>query len=211
MDEIDYTDTIYDDFMNRIGDYDPEKKMIQKRSKVAPIIASMSDRGLTAIKSDVPLLDPSKISAPAGTEIGKKGLLSSGQSPDAGDYAEAAGGAMALYNMGSGGMYDTSAEGGGVGTAGSAIASGAVTGAATGFTIGGPWGAAIGGVIGGAVGGFSQKAASKKYARNRIMYNQAKNDVLKAEIDEAYYMEEGQESLGLLKGLRQKQLGVFNS
>lgn len=210
-----YTDTALDDFLTRFGDDDPNKQMVQNRPKVNPISAQKADLGLTAIKSQEPLLNPLE-AKPMGVEVDKGAGLLSGAEGAMDKVGGAAGvigmatGALDLVSMARGKQYDTSAEGGGVMNAETAITSGAVKGATAGMALG-PVGAAVGGLIGAGVGGFSQSAAEKEYNKNRRIYNLANDEVANAESAETYQMEQGKESLGLLKGLRQKQLGIHNS
>ena len=199
---MEYSDTALDDFMSRFGDNDPNKEMVQKRKKVIPI--NSNQLGMASIKDD---LDPLAAKA-KGIDLPKgEGLLSG---IGAEEIMDTASGVLQLGQMAKGDMYDTSANSGGIMNAQTAITSGAMTGANAGKILG-PWGMVAGAAIGGAIGGISRGKAAKEYGDNLIKKNLNDNRISKAENAETYAMEQGQESLGLLKGLRQKQLGIINT
>ena len=107
-------------------------------------------------------------------------------------------------------QFDTSADGSGPGKAGGAVMSGAATGFKAGMATGNPVLAAGAAVVGGGLAAIGHSTAMRKYGDNLIKKNIGLNTLEKAKNEELYAMERGKESLGLLKGLRQKQLGISN-
>jgi len=220
----DYNDTALDDFLTRFGDDNPNKGKattfnpksnypgvgfsgVTPRLPVSAIPSPLEPMSLMGSKPNGG--EALSIDKPIGVDVPKgEGLLS--KAGGVSGVMSMASGGMELFNMAKGGGYDTSAEGGGVMNATSAISSGVMKGAQAGAALG-PWGAAAVGLIGGIVGGVSQRGAAREYNENVVKSNLKKNTIEEAENSDAYAMEQGQESLGLLKGLRQKQLGILNT
>lgn len=222
MDEIDYTDTGFNDFMSMYADNDPNKKMVQNQQPNFDFKSSISTSGSLINDSEMlgKMNGKSEMLGKMNATVDSgKGLLSkagSGLSKGLdsvggiGGATEIAAGGLELFKMAKGDNYDTSAEGGGPGSSMAAITGGATTGMKMGAALG-PIGMAGGALVGGLIGGLSRASANREYGRNMITNNLKLNEIDKAENAETYQMEQGKESLGLLKGLRQKQLGIFNS
>lgn len=221
---MEYNDTALDDFLDRFGDKDSNKKKdfnfnsnanypgvgfsaTTPRPLVSNIATSLEP--MKAMESKIDMGTDPLSDVPVGAEVaGGEGLLA--KAGGVSGVMSMASGGMELFNMAKGGGYDTSAEGGGIMSATSAISSGAMKGAQAGANLG-PWGAAGGAIVGGLIGGLSRGAASREYGKNLVTANLKENAVEKAENADTFAMEQGQESLGLLKGLRQKQLGIQNT
>jgi hypothetical protein len=139
-----------------------------------------------------------------------KGLLAT-KKMGVGDYAEVALGGIELAHNLRGDQFDTSVEGGGPGKAGGAIMSGAATGFKMGMATGNPIIGAAGAAVGGLVSTFAHTKAMKEWQGNRTRYNLNENALERAKREEEYARSEGMNSRGLLKGLRQKQLGIINT
>ena len=122
-------------------------------------------------------------------------------------YAQLGMGAYQMAGNFQGDQFDTSAEGGGPGKAGGAIAKGAADGAAAGMVFG-PWGAAVGAFTGGLSSIVGHSKAMKEWREKQVKHNLALNaEELMVRQDE-YSRSEGLASMANLKSLREKQLGI---
>lgn len=237
-------DSAYDDFFNRFGDKDPNKRMTQsvgfkgesfkpmqtldfgvlsgsqtEGEQAKPInkanqgkvdFSFMNGKPSEVKTSQMPAIDVGEVTK------GMEGLLSpetdvaSKGGPGIGAYADAAIGAVGLVSMAKGDTFNTSADSGGVGSAGSAAFSGAAQGAQAGMAFG-PLVAGIGGAVGAGAGLIGHNQAKHEYNANVYNQNQSLDSIERLENDEAWRMKNGEESMGLLKGLREKQLGIIKT
>jgi len=141
-------------------------------------------------------------------DIANKGLAKAGAI--GGAALSVAPDAIQLGQLASGKSFDTSAEGGGVGSKGSAMLTGAMSGAKIGKLLG-P-GGMIAGAVGGAIlGSEGRKKAAIEYDENLKKRNISEDEIIRARREDDYYMASGRESMGALKNLRKKQLGLLNS
>jgi len=118
--------------------------------------------------------------------------------------------ALQLGQLASGKSFDTSAEGGGVGSKGNAMLTGAMSGAKIGKVLG-PAGMIVGAVGGAVLGKMGRNKAAVEYDENLKKRNIAEDEIIRARREDDYYMQSGRESMGALKNLRKKQLGLLNS
>lgn len=148
-----------------------------------------------------------KLDKSAGKLEGGKG---GGGGPGAGAYAAAgAQGYEFVGNAFGGKQFDDSAQGGGPGKAGGAIASSAGKGAMAGAAFG-PWGMAIGAAVGAGSAIIGHSAAMKAYSKNREIFNLKGNALASVKMEEEYARSEGLESMNNLKALRKRQLGTIS-
>lgn len=123
--------------------------------------------------------------------------------------AQAAPVALDMISNLKGDKWDTSAHGGGVGSATGAMVTSGAQAAMTGAKIAGPWGAAVGGVLGAGTALIGNKKAKQEYRQNRKEYNIAESAIEKAKREEEYRYSKGLEMINDLKSLREKQLGFL--
>lgn len=259
LEDIDFGDVAFNDFMSRFGDPDPNRFMVQNKFKSKNAIQSSqqlqdkgfgvlgeqgldvynnsgigsgspgqgigstetpqekrqksrqdrlsdridraADRGATQEKLD-------KLSGKLENEKGE-GLLAT-KEMGAGDYGSLGMEALDVVDTLKGNKYDSSAEGGGPGKSG-AIEKGVSTFATVTAATGNP---IIGGIAGAgvlAVSHFKHQGANREFYDNRKKFNKSGDKVSEAEREEELARSKGLMSMNLLKGLRQKQLGIFNT
>ena len=74
--------------------------------------------------------------------------------------------------------------------------------------VAGPWGMAIGAAVGAGGTALAHGEAQKKYMENRQEMHQNNDAVAKAESRNRYAVDSDEESMQIMKGLYQKQLGI---
>ena len=206
---------LLDDYLSRFGN--EEQQAYAKNPKVKTVNTLTPETDVIATsKSAEGLLQDSASKASEGLAVNAViPKASGGISDKALGLIEAVPETMAIIDNFSGGQFDTSAEGSGVGKRDGAVLQGASQGASAGGKIGsiaGPKGELIGTAVGAVAGTVSSwvghDKAKKEYKENRRKFNKNESAVEGAENAEAYAMSEGLASVENLKALRQKQLGL---
>ncbi len=229
-------DSALEDFLKRFGDTDPNKKMIQNEYRAPGAIKTSQElqddanesRGLNGwlrtgeselgkkTKDLVPFDGEvaeqtwgKDLDIPEGESSGADGV-SDGEGFTKGKAAGYANLGMGAYQAAlnfQGDQFDTSAEGGGPGKPGGAIAKGAADGAAAGMVFG-PWGAGAGAIVGGLASTIGHSTAMKKWRKEQVKHNLALNAEETMVRQDEYSRSEGLASMANLKSLREKQLGI---
>jgi len=207
-----------DDYLSRFGN--EEQQAYAKNPKVKTVSTLTPETDVIATsKSAEGLLQDSASKALEGLAVDADTPKASGgiSRDKALGLIEAVPETMAIIDNFSGGQFDTSAEGSGVGKRDGAVLQGATQGASAGGKIGsiaGPKGEIIGTAVGAVAGTVSSwvghDKAKKEYKENRRKFNKNESAVEGAENAEAYAMSEGLASVENLKALRQKQLGLIS-
>jgi len=211
---------LLDDYLSRFGN--EEQQAYAKNPKVKTVNTLTPETDVIATsKSAEGLLQDSASKASEGLAVdadipkASGGMSGAGIAGKAQGLIEAVPETMAIVDNFSGGQFDTSAEGPGVGKRDGAVLQGASQGASAGGKIGsiaGPKGELIGTAVGAVAGTVSSwvghDKAKKEYKENRRKFNKNESAVEGAENAEAYAMSEGLASVENLKALRQKQLGL---
>ncbi len=269
LEDIDFNDDAFNDFMSRFGDLDPNKEMIQTKFKSKRAIKTsqqLQDKGFGAlgeqgldIYNGLGLGSDSDNSRITGQEKRQNssqnrlsnridraadrgdletveklteklklakgdGIFSNEYFDDAQSFEDIASGTVGagisaaphglqMIDNIKGGQFDTDADSGGPGKAGGAIMSGAATGAQLADSLGfkDPIVKGIFAVGGGLVSTFSHTSAMKEWRENQRKQNLSDREIEKATREEEFARSEGLMSMGALKGLRQKQLGILNA
>jgi|AntDeeMinimDraft_6_1070357.scaffolds.fasta_scaffold00147_5 hypothetical protein len=209
---------LLDDYLSRFGN--EEQQAYAKNPKVKTVSTLTPETDVIATsKSAEGLLQDSASKASERLAVDADIPKASGgiSSDKAQGLLEAVPETMAIVDNFSGGQFDTSAEGPGVGKRDGAVLQGASQGASVGGKIGsiaGPKGEIIGTAVGAVAGTVSSwvghDKAKKEYKENRRKFNKNESAVEGAENAEAYAMSEGLASVENLKALRQKQLGLIS-
>lgn len=178
-----------------------ERRQTNRQGRLSKRIDRAADRGATQEQLD-------KLTEKLQAEKGE-GLLAT-KEMGVGDYGSLAMEGLDLVDTIKGNKFDSSAEGGGPGKS-NAIMSGIKTGATVTAATGNPiiGAAAAVGVM--AVTALSHGSAQKEFLTNRKRFNKSSDRVSEAEREEELARSKGLMSMNLLKGLRQKQLGIFNT
>lgn len=149
----------------------------------------------------------------SNTENAEKAMAQQSLKETAGNVANIAGQAapvaLDMISNLKGNKWDTSAHGGGVGSATGAMVTSGAQAAMTGAKIAGPVGAVVGGVLGAGSALIGNKKAKQEYRQNRKNYNIAESAIEKAKREEEYRYSKGLEMINDLKSLREKQLGFL--
>ena len=147
---------------------------------------------------------------PQGVDVEKSPGLLGTKEMGAGDYIGL--GVNAIDTFQGLNQFETSAESGGPGEGGGAILkAGASTFGTTLQATGNPIIAGGAAIISGLATGLAFGKARKKYGKNVIKSNLNKNALEKAKREEEWARSEGLISMGNLKALREKQLGILNT
>ena len=185
--------------------FEKDNEMQLKRAKKEEGISALSEGFSTSgktLKSQFANIDENKNIAKKGlAKAGAVGATALSVAPDA----------MQLGQLATGKSFDTSAEGGGVGSKGNAMLTGAMSGAKIGMKFGGPVGLVAGALGGALLGKAGRNKAAVEYDENLKKRNIAEDEIIRARREDDYYMASGRESMGALKNLRKKQLGLLNS
>jgi len=189
---------LLDDYLSRFGN--EEQQAYAKNPKVKTVNTLTPETDVIATsKSAEGLLQDSASKASEGLAVdadipkASGGMSGAGIAGKAQGLIEAVPETMAIVDNFSGGQFDTSAEGPGVGKRDGAVLQGASQGASAGGTVS-SW--------------VGHDKAKKEYKENRRKFNKNESAVEGAENAEAYAMSEGLASVENLKALRQKQLGL---
>lgn len=180
---------------------DQERRQNRRQDRLSNRIDRAADRGATQEKLD-------KLSGKLENEKGE-GLLAT-KKIGVGDYGSLGMEALDVVDTLKGNKFDSDAESGGPGKSG-AIGKGVKTFATVTAATGNPF---IGGLAGAgvlAVTALKHQQANRKFYDNRKKFNKSGDKLLEAEREEELARSEGLLSMNTLKGLRQKQLGIFNT
>ena len=193
------------DFMERFGDDDPNKEMVQNQTNNKPMY-QYDEQGNRIDRVPVSSVNAGiqALGATMGTpESAKAELFKSASGVDF-SGAEVGGGEAA---KGLGGI-----EGGGPGKAGGAILQGTMQGKQFADSLGlkDPISQGVAMLGGGLISTFAHKSAMKEWVRNQHKENLKENQVITGEREEDWAMSQGLKTLGNLKDLRKKQLGILS-